>query len=491
MNGSKNIVPAGRARTFVAVLILTLAIGGAAWHGLSADVAAGASPGVPVASATAAAGRDSYADVVKAVVPAVVTIRTEARARISPAQFDGDSFGRFFGEERTFRQRGLGSGVVVGEDGYILTNAHVIDGAQDIQVELSDGRTLMATVVGADEPSDLALLKLAATDLRPIAFGDSEAVQVGDVVLAVGNPLGVGQTVTMGIVSAKSRYTGAGDGSYEDFLQTDAPINHGNSGGALVNTKGELVGINTQMVSTSDGNIGIGFAIPANMARRVMKDLRDDGRVRRARLGVAVQPVTSDMATSLGLRRVAGAIVSSVSPDSPAERAGLRRGDVIESFDGHPVNDSNSLRNVVASAEPGSTATIGVIRNGSEKTLAVTLGEAPGSPVARRNGAPAAGDDTALGIAVAPLTSRLAEEIGAPRGLRGLIVQQVDPEGRAAGAGLAPGDIIEDVNGTAVTGVDGLRTVVRNAADKPLLLYVHRRSDGEWNGLFVTVKPPR
>ena len=239
------------------------------------------------------------------VAPGVVTIQVEGKAQAKPTQFGGDDedmLRRFFGEQfgmpgereqrgqrstpRTFKQRGLGSGVVVTPDGYILTNNHVIDSADDIRVEFTDGRSFKAKLVGADKPSDLALLKVEATNLPTVAVGNSDQVQVGDVVLAVGNPLGIGQTVTMGIISAKGRSTGSGDGSYEDFLQTDAPINHGNSGGALVNLKGELVGINSQIVSQSDGNIGIGFAIPANMARHVMDDLRKDGRVRRSQLGV-------------------------------------------------------------------------------------------------------------------------------------------------------------------------------------------------------------
>ena len=213
---------------------------------------------------------------------------------------------------RTFKQRALGSGVVVSGDGYILTNNHVVDEASDIRVEFNDGRSFKAKLVGADKPSDLAVLKIEGTNLPALTLGNSDGVQVGDVVLALGNPLGIGQTVTMGIISAKGRSTSHGEGSYEDFLQTDAAINHGNSGGALVNLTGELVGINSQIVSPSDGNIGIGFAIPANMAHHVMDDLRKDGRVRRSQLGVTVQPVTSDMAESLGLKDVSGAIVSSV-----------------------------------------------------------------------------------------------------------------------------------------------------------------------------------
>src|SRR6185295_9334181 len=231
------------------------------------------------------------------------------------------------------------------------------------------------------------------SDLQAIALGNSEAVKVGDVVLALGNPLGVGQTVTMGIISAKGRSTGVGDGGYEDFLQTDAPINHGNSGGALVNTKGELVGINSQILSESGGNIGIGFAIPVNMAKNVMDQLRTKGKVTRAQLGITVQGVTSEMADNLGLKNASGAIVSSVAPGSAAERAGVKRGDVIESFNGQPVHDTNTLRNRVAESGPGTTAELVVLRDGSEKRLTVKLDEANPEKVARGGDSVPDGDD--------------------------------------------------------------------------------------------------
>ncbi|MBI3491419.1 MAG: trypsin-like peptidase domain-containing protein, partial [Acidobacteria bacterium] len=332
----------------MAVLAAAVLITAAAWYGSSALAQSTrmATVTTPIAHAIAG-GRDSYADIVDVASPAVVTIRTDGKARVSPTQFQvpDDFFQQFFGDRfgtgrgdgsrqpRFFRQRGLGSGVIVTTDGYILTNHHVVDGADTISVDLNDGRTMTAKLIGSDTPSDLALLKINGHDLHALALGDSDAVKVGDVVLAVGNPLGVGQTVTMGIVSAKGRSTGPGDGSYEDFLQTDAPINHGNSGGALVNMKGELIGINSQILSNgSDGNIGIGFSIPVNMAKNVMEQLRTKGKVTRAQLGVSVQGVTSDIAQSLGLKEARGAIVSNVTPGSAADKAGVKRGDVIESF---------------------------------------------------------------------------------------------------------------------------------------------------------------
>jgi Do/DeqQ family serine protease len=482
----------------VAVLGAVVLSGGIAWHGLAADSRPAseesATVSIPAVTPSPAIGRDSYADIVKVVAPAVVTIRSEGRATTSPTALPGDDlFRRFFRDQlepgprapRSFKRRGLGSGVVISGDGYILTNHHVVEDADRIFVDFIDGRTFTATLVGSDKPSDLALLRIEAANLRPLTLGDSDAVQVGDVVLAIGNPLNIGQTVTMGIISAKGRATGVGDGSYEDFLQTDAPINHGNSGGALVSTKGELIGINSQILSTTGENIGIGFAIPANMARHVADQLRKSGRVRRAQLGVTIQPVTSDMAASLGLTEVAGAIVSRVEPGSAADRAGLRRGDVIRGFNGQPVNDFNALRNRVANSPPGAAVTIAIVRDGTRRDVTVTLDEASASRSARQVDEPADEDKAALGITVAPLTPDTAARAGVPRTLQGLLVEQVDPDGRAADAGIRAGDIIQEVNRQGVRTVEELRSVVRGRTDRPLLLLINR--DGR--DLFVTVRP--
>jgi Do/DeqQ family serine protease len=329
----------------------------------------------PAATTTAAAPLPamttpvtSYAGVVDLVAPAVVTIRTEARLS---RRTRGMPFAREFEEE------GLGSGIVVRADGYILTNHHVVDRADRIAVELADKRVLPATVVGDDAPSDLAVVKIAATGLQALALADSDHARVGDVVLAVGNPLGVGQTVTSGIISAKGRTTFAANDSYQDFIQTDAPINQGNSGGALVNLQGQLLGINSQIVSPTGGNVGLGFAIPSNMARPVMDQLIAQGRVRRAKLGVTVQPVTADLASSLRLAEVRGALVNSVEPRSPGAQADLRPGDVILAVQGHLVTDGNDLRNAVSSSEPGSSITLQVMRDGQPRTLTARLTELP------------------------------------------------------------------------------------------------------------------
>jgi len=494
MANTSSIVRRRASRAALAVAAAALLVTGVTWRGLASD-AQTATPktvAAPPAAPAIAGDRQSYADVVRAVTPSVVTIRTERKAEGAPASLQRDDFlRRFFGDRfddvprmPAPSRRGLGSGVIVSADGYILTNHHVVEGADEILVDLGDGRTITATPVGADEPSDLALLKIAATDLRPLPIGNSDAVQVGDVVLAVGNPLGIGQTVTMGIVSAKGRSTGVGDGGYEDFLQTDAPINQGNSGGALVNTKGELIGINSQIISPSQGNIGIGFAIPANMVRHVMDELRTEGRVRRAQLGVTVQAVTSDLAASLGLKEPVGAIVSSVSSGSAADRAGVRRGDVIKALNGEPVHDTNALRNRVAESKPGSTATLLVVRDGAERTLTVKLDEAAPTRAARLEGEGGTDDKTALGVAVAPLTPEAASRAGVPSDLGGLIVQGVNPDGRAAAAGIRAGDVIVEVNRKPISTVEELRAAVSGASDRPLLVLVNRAG----NSLFLSVK---
>ena len=375
-------------RLAAATLVLGASLG--AW-----SVYGNAAPATGPVSVTAVApapdagaivpGQYSYAPIVDKVAPTVVTIRAEQRVRVAQQYpFSNDPmFRRFFGDrlpqERPSQRRegALGSGVIVKADGYILTNHHVVDGADRITVELTDGRSFKATVVGTDAPSDLAVLKIEGDNFPALALGNSDQVRVGDVVLAVGNPMGVGQTVTMGIVSAKGRATGLGDGSFEDFLQTDAPINQGNSGGALVNMRGELVGINSQILSPSGGNIGIGFAIPANMAQSVFVSLVSDGRVHRGMLGVTVQSVTADMAETLKLDSVRGALVNGVQPDGPAAKAGIEKGDVITAVNGVAVTDSNAVRNHVAQLKPGSKAELTIIRDGREQKLMATLDELP------------------------------------------------------------------------------------------------------------------
>jgi Do/DeqQ family serine protease len=406
---------------------------------------------------------------------------------------DDPFFRRFFGDrlpappERL--QRGLGSGVIVSTDGYILTNHHVIDGAQQIEVELRERRSVEAKLIGSDPPSDLAVLKIEQAGLSALALADSDKVQVGDVVLAIGNPLGIGQTVTMGIISAKGRRTGLSNGSFEDFLQTDAPINRGNSGGALVDSNGNLVGINSQILSPSGLSIGIGFAIPSNMARDVLDQLIKNGKVRRGHLGIVVQPVTEDIATSLGLSSARGVIVSQIQPNGAAERAGLKQGDVILALNGNPVSEPNSFRNNIAGTPPGQTVMLRIWRGGNEQELRPTLGEF--TPEQRevpssddRSSGPRGSDDARLGISVQPLTPALAQQLGLSADTQGLAVMEIDPLGPAADAGIQQGDVIEQVNQQPVRSVADLRAAIERSGDKPLLLLVNHRG----RTVFVTIK---
>ena len=457
--------------------------GGSAQAGVEA-----AKPSAPLAVVGTSGG---YAELVERVAPSIVTVRSERLVKPASAPFGNGGevpfFGRGFGlpgpETAPRREGGLGSGVIVRSDGYLLTNHHVIAGADKVRVELQDKRSFVAKVVGTDEASDLAVLKVEATGLPVLEFGDSDALRVGDVVLAFGNPLGIGQTVTMGIVSAKGRATGAAEGSFEDFLQTDAPINQGNSGGAMVSTSGRLVGINSQIVSPSGGNIGIGFAIPSRMAQDVMSQLVATGRVQRGQLGIAIQGVSPEVASSLGLKDARGALVSSVSEGSPAA-AGVQRGDVIVAVDGVAVSDGNALRNRVASTKPGSTVTLSLVREGTTQDVRVKLRE-----LATASNAPGRGEAAEpgrLGLSVRPVGPEEARQLGVEAG-KGLLVAEVDPAGPAAEAGIQPGDVIEEVNRQPVKDAAELRAAAKSSDERPALVLVNRKGAS----LFLAMELPK
>jgi serine protease Do len=442
--------------------------------------------------------RASYADVVERVAPAVVNInilKREGGTTRGSQPFDSP-FDDLFPNAQPPRQpqitRGTGSGVVVNSDGTILTNHHVVEGASDIEIVFNDKRTLKARIIGSDELSDLAVVKVEAKNLPYLNLGDSDKTRVGDVVLALGNPLGIGQTVTFGIISAKGRRTGLSAGGFEDFLQTDAPINRGNSGGALVNLTGELIGINSQILSSGagGGSIGIGFAIPSNMARGVAEQLIKNGKVRRGQLGVNIQDITSANAAALKLKDTKGAIVSNVQPGSAAEKAGIERYDVIVALNGEKVEDGNSLRNRIAATQPGTEVTLTILRNNSEKTVKVTLGEL--SPEVARNGGKQPNNQTdepssqsgKLGVSLQPLTPELARRLQV-RTQNGLVVTEVDADGAAAEAGIVQGDVIAEVNRQPVNNFDDFQAALEKAGNNAVLLLIYRRGQS----IFLTIQP--
>lgn len=486
---------------FISILLFSFLLNGCQTATLRSDE----TPNQPSEDATKPASlppiatdgtRTSYADLVDRVAPAVVKVTSEARAK--PRQ-GNNPLEDFFGIPQAPRgnqnpiERGLGSGVIVSADGTILTNNHVIDGASRIRIELNDKRVFDAKVIGTDEPTDLAVLKIEAKELPFLTLGDSDKVRVGDIILAIGNPLGIGQTVTAGIISAKGRRTGLGDGSFEDFLQIDAPINRGNSGGALVALNGELIGINSQILSPSGGNIGIGFSIPSNMAKSVMEQLLKDGKVKRGRLGVGIQTITEDLAKTLGLKENKGVIVNSVTPKSAADKAGIKRGDVIIAINSERIEDGNALRNKVAATAPGTEISLTILRDGKEQELKATLDEFQPEKAqneADERGNPAPGKSTQngkLGLDLQPLTPELAKRLEIPADTKGLVVTDIDPEGPAAAEGIIKGDVILEINRQEVGTFEEAQAALEKAGDAPSLLLIARRGQT----VYVTVAPKK
>ncbi|QQS48882.1 MAG: DegQ family serine endoprotease [Acidobacteriota bacterium] len=449
-----------------------------------------------------------FSPIAKAVTPAVVTINVSSRARPQRLPNFLDPFRDFFGdpdqEEGTPRRRtipqptpgerlplrptGVGSGVIVSPDGYIITNNHVVADADKIEIELNDKRQFTAKLIGADAPSDIAVLKIDATDLPVVPLGDSDKTEVGDIVLAIGNPLGIGQTVTLGIISAKGRRSPAGDNSsYEDFIQTDAAINRGNSGGALVNLKGELIGVPSQILSQTGGSIGIGFAIPTKMARNVMDQLIRTGKVSRGKLGIFVRDVSPALAKQFGYEGTRGAFVDDIEKGAPADQAGVKPGDIVTEFKGQRIEDSSQLRNSASQTAPGTSVKFKVWRDNKEIELTAKLAEVDLASNEERENTPQSGTPSSgvlSGVRVENLTAEWYQRLNQPTSVRGVVVTEISPTSNAAAAGLRRGDVITAVAREAVTNVDDFNSALKNVDKNSVLLRI-RRGD---RGFFVLVQ---
>jgi serine protease Do len=483
----------GKSKILAGALILVLGLAG--W-GVARASQQFFTPGVHISMKMAdpaeGPSKTGFAPMVKGVLPDVVNISTSKVVKGSdhpgmPGMDEGmpdgmpPFFQQFFGQQfgpnsenrgpkpRDQREDSLGSGVIVSPDGYILTNNHVIDGATDVRVTFADKRQLKAKVVGADPKTDIAVLKVDGSDFPAITIGDSAKVQVGDYALAIGDPFGVGQTVTMGIISAMNRGN-LGIEDYEDFIQTDAPINPGNSGGALVNDRGELVGINTAILAGgSGGNQGIGFAIPINLARSVMSQILDHGKVNRAYLGIMVQDITPGISKAMNLKDMKGVLVGDVSPTGPSQKSGVQRGDVILEVNGKPMEDSRELRNTISMMDPTATVKLKLLRNGSPTDVSVKLGELPTDKEQAK--AEEGTSEKALdGVTVENLDAQSARELGLPAATTGVVVTDISPSSSLASAGLRRGDVIQEVNHQPVKNVAQLEEAVRKAGPNPLLL---------------------
>ncbi len=446
----------------------------------------------------------SYAPIVKKVAPSVVNIYSTRKVKVQPfnapfmddpmlRRFFGDRFGQ--GGPSTRNVQGLGSGVIVSEEGYILTNNHVIEGADEIEVVLSDGRTKHpAKVIGRDPQTDVAVIKVDGKKLPAITLADSDKLEVGDVVLAVGNPFGVGQSVSKGIISALGRGFGIlGKHGYEDFIQTDAPINPGNSGGALIDTDGRLIGINQSIISGGGmASAGVGFAVPVNLARSVMDQLVTDGKIARGYLGVNIQTVTADLAKDFNLPAESGALVGYVQPETPAADAGLKEGDVILEFNNKKVSDSQHLRLMVSQTAPRTKAALKLFRDGREKTVTVTLGALPEElgGAAGGGGEPSSvsKSDALEGVEVSDIDAQSRQQHNIPSRIRGALVTKVAPDSSAAEAELREGDVILEINRQPVRDADEAVKLSEKVKGDRVLLRVWGSNDGIGGARYLSVE---
>jgi serine protease Do len=440
----------------------------------------------------------AYERIAKTITPAIVTIQSTQVIKVQQSPFFSDPFfrqffGNMFGQSgipREQREHALGSGVIVSPDGYILTNNHVIRHATTIDVHLEDKRSFKAKVVGADPPSDIAVLKIDATGLPTAALGDSDTLHVGDIVMAFGNPFGLNFTVTRGAVSALGR-TGIEPGGLQSFIQTDAAINPGNSGGALVNVKGQVVGVNTAILSGGSGpggeggNIGIGFAIPINMAKHVMEDLIKTGKVTRGYLGAYVSDLNAGLAKQFKVPDTNGALIQNITAGGPADKAGLKNGDVVRKFNGQPVTGANDLTSKVVAMSPGSTATLDILRDGNPMTIKVTLGQRPENAGEQGGGGGEAPSKGALrGISVQNLTPTIRQQLGLAPNTPGVVISDLDQDSPAAQAGLQQGDVIESINRQPVNSTADFNRLAGEASGEVLL-----RVNRQGNPAYVVISP--
>ena len=497
-----------KIRHWVATVVVLVALAGGAvlsqgyknWTGHTVFGAPGAPIAITQNALPVSLGNfaNGFSAVLKPALPAVVNISSSkvvkpGRNQQSPIfndpmfrQFFGDQFGQ--GQGRPMREQSLGSGVIVSSDGTILTNNHVVEGATDIKVFLSDKREFQAKVIGTDPKTDIAVLKIDATRLPTLPLGDSNQLQVGDLIFAIGDPFGVGETATMGIVSATGR-GGFGIENYENFIQTDAAINPGNSGGAMIDIHGNLVGINTAILSHGGnggegGNEGVGFAIPVSMAKPVMDQILTHGKVVRGYLGIHIQEVTPELARAFGLKQGGGVLVGDVAPNTPAANAGLKKGDVILQLNGETVDAPNQLQVQIAQFAPGTNVKLQIWRNGGTQDVSLKLAELDEHDD-KQVSAEATGATLLEGIQVQDLTSDIAQQLSLPAGTRGVVVSSVDPSSPAAASGLSQGDVIQEVNHKSITNTSDYQQAMAGANKQPVLLLVNNRGVTR----YVVVEP--
>jgi len=478
----------------ITVLLIGFLLGGVSFYflGKITGQQKGYIPLTPRVPGQIAESGKAFSEIASAISPSVVNISTTKVMKRELAPFLEDPFSEFFSPFRDFKmpkkwkEQSLGSGVIISPDGYIITNNHVVEQADEIRVTLFDKRSFKAKVIGSDNKTDVAIVKIDADNLYAAQWGDSDKLQVGEFVLAIGNPYGLSHTVTMGIISAVGR-ANVGIADYEDFIQTDAAINPGNSGGPLVNTRGELIGINTAIFSRSGGYQGIGFAVPSNMARLVMDQLLQKGKVTRGWLGVTIQEITPELSQKFGLKTAKGALIGDVAKGSPAEKAGIKRGDIILEFNGKKVSDVGNLRNMVAQSKVGVQIPLTIMRSGKEYGINVTTSELPKdvSEITPGNVPEDTAPEGLTGLNVMELTREISRQLGLPRDEKGVVVVRVEPGSSVEDAGLRKGDVIQEIDRKKIISLDDyIRIVATIHSGDTVLMFINR--DGK--KFYVTIK---